>query len=188
MKHIQQAYDVTIAALENQLSCSKAERVAHLRAVEEGSADPYEYDGDEPLYRKEDLHDLLVDAAASTLPIALSAYVIVLHHFWEKSCVEWMATKKYVADDAYTWLQGQGLTVDVEQLEVLRDSANTLKHNADKLFKRRPDLFHEPSGNDLAKRNYAELLNLQKEDIVRMFKAVATSGMQAMPKARQISS
>lgn len=155
---IRRAYDTTITVLEE----NRAKRASDLsdfeRALSAGEMDAWEYDEDgEELYRRESLYQLLIEEALSEIAVAREAYVVILHHYWEKRCKEWMQLKKrqnYIACEAYEHLQALGLAVDQLSLETLRLTCNEIKH-----------------GN--------EAPNLSANDVDRMFEAVKTSGIQS---------
>jgi hypothetical protein len=147
-----------------------------LAAGEVGSA---EYDdAGEHLYNYDALHAMRIDDAASTIPIAREAYLVILHHYWERCCNSWMQTRKYVPDDAYKWLAERGLTPDCENLETLRQASNAIKHNNRSLQKRRPDLFEQPIPMPGMKTEAGNALHLPPGEIDKIFVAVKTSGIR----------
>ena len=176
---IRRAYDATIAALEKQHENAQSEMLKLQRAVAAGELDPTEYDGDgEPLYAKEQYQEIVIEDAAATIPIARRSYVVVIHHYWERNCDQWMQRKKaYSPEAAYTWLEERGISVDRDNLEFLRLASNTIKHNSPKLAEKNPALF-QISNSVIEKPHYHDALRLQEIHIDRMFDAVGQSGLQ----------
>jgi hypothetical protein len=151
---IRRAYDATIMALESNRAKLASDLSDFERAVSVGETDAWEYDENgEVLYSRERMHELLIEDATSTITIARQAYVVILHHYWEKRCKEWMRVKDYEFCKAYKHLQAQGLAVDRSNLERLRATCNKIKHG------------NQPS-------------NLGAHDVDRMFEAVKISGIQ----------
>lgn len=177
---IRRAYDATIATLEKQHMDRVGDSLEFQRALAAGETGPSEYDeSGEKLYDYEQLHEMLIEEMASSILVAREAYVVILHHYWEKRCDEWMQTKgHYDSTRAHAWLGAHGLTIDHCGLATLREASNTIKHNNAALFKRRPDLFKQPGPRSGSKVDYANWLQLNPTDINRMFEAVKTSGIQ----------
>jgi len=154
LNDIHRAYDATIMALESNRAKLASDLSDFERAVAAGETDAWEYDEHgEALYSRERMHELLIEDATSTITVAREAYVVILHHYWEKRCKEWMQLKQYKACKAYEHLQGHGLAVDRCNLETLRATCNEIKH-----------------GNQPSK--------VSAHDIDRMFEAVKISGVQ----------
>ena len=154
LSDIRSAYDATIMALES----NRAKRASDLsdfeRAVSAGETDAWEYDEHgEALYSREDMHELLIEEATSTIIVARKAYVVILHHYWEKRCNEWMRVKDYKFCKAYQILRSHGLAINQSELEALRLKCNVIKH------KNKP-------------------LSLCAHDVDQMFEAVKISGIQ----------
>jgi hypothetical protein len=177
---VRRAYDATIDALETANIAAAACSLEFDRSLAAGETGASEYDeSGEKLYDYAQLHAMLVEDSASIIPIARQAYVVILHHYWEKRCKEWMESgKKYKhgLSEVYPWLEAQGLAVDRDGLEILREASNTVKHNASNLFKRRPDMFDQPASARAPVSDCASLLRLRPDDIDRMFVAVKKSG------------
>jgi hypothetical protein len=177
---IRRAYDATIAALEGQRERAHADRLEFQRAFAAGEVGSTEYDdAGNRLYDYEELHDLLIEQAASSIPVARQAYVVILHHYWEKCCGSWMQTgqKRYNHKDAYAWLTAHDLAPDRDALETLREATNVIKHNSAALYKRRPDLFSFPDGTPVAHPDFLAALSLTSDDIDYVFAAVKNSGI-----------
>ena len=158
LSDIRRAYEATIIALESNRAKLANDLSDFERAVSAGETDACEYDEDgEILYSHERMHELLIEDATSTITVARDAYVVILHHYWEKQCKEWMQLKKksdkYILCNAYKHLQARGLVVDQSNLETLRITCNEIKHG------------NQPS-------------NLGAHDVDRMFEAVKISGVQ----------
>ena len=129
LSDIRRAYDATIMALESNRAKLVSDLSDFQRAVSVGEASEWEYDEDgEMLYSHERVHELLIEDAASTITVAREAYVVVLHHYWEKRCKEWMCGKAYKFCKAYKYLQTYGLAVDRSNLEMLRSTCNEIRH------------------------------------------------------------
>jgi hypothetical protein len=177
---IRHAYDATIVALEEQRADVESAAQEFHRAVAAGETEAVKYDEDgEVLYYYHELHEMHIEDITSSIPIARNAYVVILHHYWEKCCVAWMQIKEYKAKQAYVELARHGLIVDREGLETLREACNTIKHNNRALYDRCPCLFVElPASSAGANVDFADLLRLQPHHIDRMFGAVKTSGIQ----------
>jgi hypothetical protein len=152
---IRRAYEATIAALEKQHSDLEGNSLEFQRALAAGETEAAEYDEHgEKLYDYEDLHEMRIKAAVATIIIARQAYVVILHHYWEKCCNAWMQTgEDYKWEKACDCLDSHGLLVDRDGLEKLRKACNTIKHN--------------------------NPLQLRPCDVDRMFEAVKTSGIRS---------
>ncbi len=154
LSDIRRAYDATIMALESNRTKLASELLDFQRAVTVGEASEWEHDENgEVLYSRERMHELLIEDATSTITVAREAYVVILHHYWEKRCKEWMCVTNYKFCKAYKHLQAYGLAVDQSNLEILRSTCNEIKHG------------NQPS-------------NLGAQDVDRMFDAVKISGIQ----------
>ncbi len=126
LDQLRRAYDKTTAALEEE-RCRLEIDLQNVRAAGEAEAMEYDASG-EPLYRREQLHEMLLEDAAAALCIARSVYVVALHHYWEKCCKSWMEARDYDYEEAYRRLRRHGLSVDSHGLEVLRKACNRIKH------------------------------------------------------------
>jgi hypothetical protein len=154
LSDIRRAYDTTIIALESNRAKLANDLSDFQRALSVGKTDAWEYDEDgEALYSREGMHELLIDDATSTINIAREAYVVILHHYWEKQCKELMQERQYKACEAYNYLQAYGLAIDQSNLETLRLTCNKIKHG------------DQPP-------------NLCAHDVDQMFEAVRISGIQ----------
>ena len=79
--------------------------------------------------------------ADETLRIVREAFLLSLHHYWEKQVRRWMKVKEYEQDKALTWLKAEGLTPDKHNLDVLRMAANCIKHNNKAFYNKYPKFF-----------------------------------------------
>jgi hypothetical protein len=154
LNDIRRAYDETIMALESHRAKLVGDFSDFERAVSTGEADEWEYDEHgEALYSRERMHKILIEDSASTIAIAREAYVVILHHYWEKRCKEWMQLTEYKYCQAYQKLRSHGLAIDQSNLENIRKKCNAIKH------KNKP-------------------MNLYAHDVDQMFEAVKISGIQ----------
>jgi hypothetical protein len=172
LNDIRRAYDETIMALESNSAKLAGDFSDFERAVSAGEADEWEYDEHgEILYSRKRMHKILLEDSASTIAVAREAYVVILHHHWEKRCKEWMQLSEYKYCEAYQNLQSHGLAIDQSNLEILRKKCNAIKHK------------NKPS-------------NLCAHDVDQMFEAVKISGIQIdspfapsrMPRQRPLTS
>ncbi|WP_157220615.1 hypothetical protein [Flavisphingomonas formosensis] len=180
VSEIEIAYKETVSALSSRKHKLEIDLTENARAVEAREIDPYERDADGSiLYEKEKAIKYSIDDAASSLRIARESYVIILHHYWEKRCDEWMHSKKnYDPLRAYNFLEKNGLAVDRSRLEILRLSCNTLKHNSSNLFEGYPGMFDQNHMNDATRVSYANALRLTDSFVEEMFEAIRSSGIQ----------
>jgi hypothetical protein len=154
LSDIRRAYDTTIIALESNRAKLANDLSDFQRAVSDGETDAWEYDENgEGLYSRESMQELLIEDATSTITIAREAYVVILHHYWEKQCKELMQAKQYKACKAYNHLLADGFAIDRSNLEKLRSACNEIKHG------------NQPP-------------NLCAHDVDQMFEAVRISGIQ----------
>lgn len=94
----------------------------------------------ERYYYAEHLIDLNFQAEES-LRLLREAFAIILHHYWEKEVVKWWGGDRYSYKDAYKWLKRNSFPIDEPGLEKLREAANTIKHNSDRLHGIHADMF-----------------------------------------------
>lgn len=154
LSDIRSAYDATIMALESNRSKRASDLSDFERAVSAGETDAWEYDEHgEALYSREKMHEFLIEEATSTITVARKAYVVILHHYWETQCNEWMQVKDYKFCKAYKDLRSHGLAIKDSKLEDLRKKCNVIKHE------------NKP-------------LSLSAHDVDQMFEAVKISGIQ----------
>lgn len=125
LKSIRDAYDATIKELDRRHTLAIGEGEKYRRAVEAGLKPEFEYDGDAVLYAYAELYKVIEEEAEAALPIARQAYVVILHHHWEKWCKGALKQKSYKAREAYALLSARGLDVDVDGLERLRTRRTT---------------------------------------------------------------
>ncbi len=151
---IRRAYDATIMAPESNRAKLASDLSDLERAVSAGETSAWENDEyDEPLYSRERLHELLIEDATSAITVAREAYVVILHHYWEKRCKEWMRVSDYKYSQAYQNLRSYGLAIDQSNLETLRTTCNAIKHENQRL-------------------------NICAHEVDQMFEAVKVSGIQ----------
>lgn len=116
------------------------------------------------------------------LRIVREAFVISLHHFWEREIAAKMRTKHYDEAKAFAFLKTKGLKPDETLLSALRLSANVAKHNtgasANQLYSIRPDLFDAASMTRSNDPPGYEYLRIQDADVETFFEAVRSSGPQ----------
>lgn len=129
LESIRDAYGATVAELDRRYLLVIGEGERYRREVEAGLKPDAEWDDDRVLYTYADLYKHQEEEAAAALPIAMQAYVVILHHYWEKWCKRTLCQKQYKAQEAYASLQASGSTVDVDGLENLRKAANAIKHD-----------------------------------------------------------
>jgi hypothetical protein len=151
---IRSAYEATIMALESNRAKLASDLADFERAVSAGETGAWEYDEyGEVLYSRERLHELLIKDATSAITVAREAYGVILHHYWEKRCKEWMRLSDYKYSQAYQDLRSHGLAIDQSNLETLRETCNTIKHEI-------------------------QPLNIFPYQVDQMFEAVKISGIQ----------
>lgn len=129
LDQLRRAYDKTMAALEDERRRLELDFCDFRAAEAAGEAASVDYDASgEPLYRREQLHEMLLENAEAALHIGRNAYVVALHHHWEKRCKAWMEEEHYRYGEAYRCLKKHGLSVDNRGLETLRKACNAIKH------------------------------------------------------------
>lgn len=176
LKDLRRAFDATMQAVHTGHEKAKADRLRDSKAIEAGQLSANVYEVEHFLYSRETLHKLLIEQAAAAIPVAINAYVVMLHHYWEKSVDRWRdATNHYKHTREYDWLESKGLTLDREGLEFLRKATNTIKHNNSELHTDRPELFRMGTGNAV-RPDYAGGLCLADSDFIRLLVAVQSSG------------
>ncbi|MGO8255572.1 hypothetical protein ACC792_31995 [Rhizobium ruizarguesonis] len=161
------------ARLEQQWAAFKAE-------VDAGAAVLYEEDEDgQVIY---DYGEHFGDTNAeieSALSLVRQAFVISLHHLWEREINKYMKTKKYEPKKAYRALEAEGLIVERDELERLRLTCNVAKHSeggsADDLFATNSKMFKLDDADD--KPAYDNLI-VTDADLESFFACVEKSGFQ----------
>ena len=176
LKDLRRAFDATMQAVHTAHEKAKADWLRDSKAIEAGQLSANVYEVEHFLYSRETLHKILIEQAAAAIPVAINAYVVMLHHYWEKSVDHWRnATNHYKHTREYDWLESKGLNLDREGLELLRKATNTIKHNNSELHTDRPELFRMGTGNAV-RPDYAGGLCLADSDFIRLLVAVQSSG------------
>lgn len=176
LEDLRRAFDATMRAVHTAHENAQADWLRDHIAIEAGQLSANIYEDDHFLYSRETLHELLIEQAAAAIPVAINAYVVMLHHYWEKSVDHWRnATNHYKHAREYDWLESKGLTPDREGLELLRKATNTIKHNNSELHTDRPELFRMAAGSAV-RPDYAGGLHLSDVDFIRLLMAVKSSG------------
>lgn len=176
LKNIRAAYDASLASLNDLIAQVEHRHLLQEMAVATG-ADPYVREDDgTPLHHYGQVYELELDDAHDSLRTAQTAFIVILHHFWERQCDKWMESdKNYDAKRAYSYLEARGLTIDRAELEILRKASNTIKHNSDQLYKSNRELFDFMAGKR-PQPNYEATLKVTDAFIDRLFTAVRNSG------------
>lgn len=176
LKDLRRAFDATMQAVHTAHENAQADWLRDRTGIEAGELSANVYEDDYFLYSRETLHKLLIEQAAAAIPVAINAYVVMLHHYWERSVDHWRNAKNnYKHTREYDWLESKGLTIDREGLEFLRKATNTIKHNNSELHAERPELFRMGAGNAI-RSDYAAGLSLADKDFIRLLEAVQLSG------------
>lgn len=174
------AYDATMNVLHLHEENAHDDLATTRRMIEQGSKYPYALDEDgEHLYLHEALHEIVIEQKATARRVALNAYVVMLHHYWEKSVDDWRLAKRgnnYKATREYDWLEGRGLTPDRIALEFLRKASNTIKHNNPELYASAPELFVKDL-KTAYRPDYADALRLIEDHFKAFYDAVLSSGL-----------
>lgn len=190
---IRLAYGAGHAALVKQLADAEAEEIAHGEAVAAGEVEDYNYDPDtgDHYYTSEHRH-YAIEAAHDALNQHCKAFATMIHHAWERHVCEQNDWDEYKCNLAYEILaRKKGWTIDKPRLERLRMTANCVKHDANELYGKHPEMFdvHEvPSGRLFRKdswktvRNgWSEALRVTDDDITDFLDAVRRSA--SIPQA-----
>ena len=173
--NVHAAYETALASLTDRLSVIEDQYINDLAAVRDG-ADPYIRDDDgTELYTYEQAYEINLSNAETARRVGQIAFIVILHHFWERQCNRWMGTTDYKADAAYEFLKARGLTVDRAALEILRKACNTVKHDSQTLHKTNPELFY-PAAGSRKTPNYEETLIVDDAFLDSLFDAVRNSG------------
>lgn len=175
LREIERAYKAGRTQFESDIKHA-AERYAKLEA--EGNADSYSEDEatGQRYYYSEHLIDLN-DQAEESLRLLREAFAIILHHYWEKEVVKWRQGKPYKFDNAYKWLQRNSFPIDKPGLEKLRETANTIKHNVDRLYATHPEMFDAGEiARDGSDPDWHAALRLEDNHIDDFFATLRMSG------------
>ncbi|MFF0948338.1 hypothetical protein ACFYE9_11890 [Rhizobium leguminosarum] len=161
------------ARLEQQWAAFQAQ-------VDVGTAVLYEEDEDGQIIYDYSEHFGDTNAEIeSALSLVRQAFVISLHHLWEREINKFMKTKKYEPKEAYHALEAVGLIVQRDELERLRLACNVAKHSegrsADELFATNPEMFKLDDAYD--KPAYDNLI-VTDADLESFFASVVKSGFQ----------
>ncbi|MCW3848843.1 hypothetical protein OF829_16525 [Sphingomonas sp. LB-2] len=177
---LRRAFEATMATIHTAHENAQADWLADKKAIEAGVLEAGVYEDRDFLYDRETLHELLIEQSRAAIPIAINAYVVILHHFWEKAVDDWRMAKRgknYDAKREYAWLESHGLAPDRAALEFLRKAANTIKHNNPELYVDHSHLFNMGNGS-AARPDYAGGLRLADGDFLRLLDSVRASGLQ----------
>lgn len=175
---IERAYKASRTEFDSDMKHA-AERYAKLEA--EGKVDEYSEDEatGQRYYHAEHLIDLNFQAEES-LRLLREAFAIILHHYWEKEVVKWWGGERYNYKDAYKWLKRNGFPIDEPGLEKLRETANTIKHNSERLHGIHADMFDAGeiarSGSD---PDWHGALRLEDKHMDEFFATLRKSGPTA---------
>lgn len=145
-----------------------------------GKAEMVEEDEDGRLVYDHGEHFGELDSEVETaLSLVRQAFVISLHHLWEREINSYMKTKHYDQEAAFAALAAEGLNVEVAELDRLQLACNVAKHSsgnsATKLFQKHPALFKIDSV--FTEPEYANLI-VTDADLDSFFDAVRKSGFQ----------
>lgn len=172
------------------VAARKASDTDRSRLEQEWEAFEAEIDaGKASLYEKDEYGQTVVDYGdqfsdinariESALSLVRQAFVISLHHFWEREINRFMRTRHYDAEKAYEALEAENLPVQRAELERLRLACNVSKHSEGKsaavLFASNPEMFKLDTAHD--RPSYDNLL-VADEDVERFFTAVRKSGFR----------
>jgi hypothetical protein len=174
IKQIEEAYAVSASVMEERV----AERLAKVEAIdpkdikfEAGALDPRFIDV--YLYEQDDI----------ALQVIRQSFAIALYHHWERSVMRWMGLKNYEYEQAYAWLEDQGMPVD-DGIEDLRILMRVVKHEKanEELLKRRADLYNAKLPDfvpRLLPAYQGQFLHITDDAMTRFFKSLRNSGVTA---------
>lgn len=171
----------TIHALHTRQNINVAELASILERIEAGGPAAEYNDEGEFLYYHEDVNAMRIDQTEFALRTVRNAFVVMLHHLWEKAVQTWRGAKpndQYCADDAYYWLERKGIKLDREGLEFLRMACNAIKHNNRALWNKHKDggLFAIPA-SDMGDADFATTLRLEDHHIEQLIDVLKQSGL-----------
>ncbi|KTT74847.1 hypothetical protein [Sphingomonas sanguinis] len=122
----------------------------------------------------------LMEEVKVVLDLIRQAFTISLHHLWERELNRLMKVKYYKEANSFAYLKGEGAAVDESKLTDLRHTANVAKHSggssANKLHKRRPDLFDTAEMAKWSDPPSYEYLRISDQAFDEFFEAVRQSG------------
>lgn len=159
LESIERAYASSRSTADKEI-----ERLKRQAEKEENEINPENKPTDDDDYKRA-YEDALVgwmEEEESTLSIVRMAFVISIHHFFERHMLGEMNVTKYDQSKVFSYLKGCGFTPQEVELNELRLLANCAKHSeglsASKLYDLRPDMFddskiragHKPSQYTLA--------------------------------------
>lgn len=180
LEDLRSAYAAARKASDNDRSRLEQEWETFKAELDAGTAVLYEEDEDGQIIH--DYSEHLGDANAeieSALLLVRQAFVISLHHLWEREIKRFMKTKKYDAQKAYRALEAENLIVQRAELERLRLTCNVAKHSgggsADELFASNPEMFK--LDDDCDKPGYDNLV-VTDADLESFFTSVKISGFR----------
>lgn len=181
LEDMRSAFRATIRALQTEHENNVSELLTiQMRA--EGGEPAAEYDEDgELLYYHEDAQAMRIDQSTFALRSARNAFVVMLHHLWEKAVDDWREAKpkdNYEPKKAYAWLEAKGFELDRETLEFLRMASNAIKHNNRDLWEtHKHDSLFAISDNSVTGVDFAAILRLEDYHIEQLIDALKSSGL-----------
>ena len=172
-------------ATMNALYAEHEKNLAGLAAIktrEEAGEDVAEYDENgDFLFLHETAQEMRIDQSEFALRSARNAFVVMLHHLWEKAAIDWQGKKPgahYKFDNSYNSLEMKGFKLDRDMLEFLRKACNAIKHNNNELYEdyKEYGLFATLQDN-VSGIDYASALRLDDFHIEELIDALKASGL-----------
>lgn len=183
---LRSGFETASKTLSKELDDVRTAATQYRQSMENGGDWIGERDDDGSiLWDQENLLEMQEDAAHDTLLAFRKAYVITAYHHWERGMQSWTKSNSSAGfSDLLKKAEDRGLIVH-ERLELVRDLANTLKHNkksaGQRLLSKWPDLFRPGLQPDKV-RDWYEAMNLEDADVYEVFDIVARSGPRARPE------
>ncbi len=180
MDELEEAYASARSAADSTRERLNREWEEFKREVDEGHAKLYEENDDgQVVYDHGDEMWNRDQQAEGVLKLVREAFVISLHHFWEREINRRSKRTRYEKKKAFKFLEEAGLQLEKESLTALRLAANVAKHSeggsADDLYLLRPDLFDAKAIKEGEKPGFSTLI-ITDEVAARFFEAVRRSG------------
>lgn len=173
---IRRSYESALGALTARYEDLKRQYEKFIIDEAAGRSESYELDDDgSVLYCHKHAYEMMIEREYDSIVTLREAFIVILHHHWEKSCNFGMSVSRYKFETAYKWLKESGLTPDTSKLELIRRLCNAIKHQDYAVLDKFPDLFEQWRSHDNAwtLRKFVE--TVQFGDLVD---AVKRSGMQ----------
>ena len=117
------------------------------------------------------------EMAEDGLRMIREAFVLVAYHYWEKQVIGWSKISRYEYKKAYAWLERNNFPVQKDTLEVMRETANCIKHDAGRLHDIEPNMFDAGEVSRFGSTpSWHDALRVEDQHMTEFFDALRKSG------------